>query len=174
MGGLLLELKRITSMTRSTEAPGTAWDTHVQWTMQARNLSISEAMDAVAIAWLKRGDERACAEFLLRGHLPGPNLARFLAWMLVNEDNARHLPTSLEKEVPYRFELRPRSGQRGRRQSVENAIRDIVIASNVYNLMREMSYEAAIARVQQAGQDLGVEVGVQTIRDAYDRHFGKK
>jgi hypothetical protein len=121
------------------------------------------------------------AALLLDGHELGEFARTALALMLLDETEAKKTieqRSFLDPEFwlfPYRLVVkgRPRSG---RPPNPINAERDQLLAKNVHELIQKhgVKYDSAIEQVAAACKSTGAAIGHQTIRDAYDRRFGKK
>jgi hypothetical protein len=157
------------------EPPGTPWEIEIDRLMREAHLSLSEARDRVVWSWLREGDVRPLAALLLDEYEPSYLVRRTLAWMLLGDDKAEHLPEDLADRAPFRLEVKSRSSKAGRRLDPENATRDRLLAENVDRLRREgVPYKVAIATVFDAVRASGSAIGEQTIRDAYDALKGKE
>jgi hypothetical protein len=164
-----------------SDVPETPWDSHVSRLMRDEGLSLSAARDRVIVDWLSQGNTSALAALLLDGHEPGEFARTALALMLLDETEAKKTIEQrpfLDPELwlfPYRLVAKgkPRSG---RPPDPINAERDRLLAENVHELMQKhgLKYDSAIEQVAASCRETGAAVGHQTIRNAYDRRFGKK
>jgi len=153
-------------------SPSTPWDVEAERVQQERNILLGDARDRVAYDWLKNGDVRPLAAWLLNGYEPGYLVRRALGWMLLAEHNAENLPKRID-DLPFQLVAKSRHCK-GRPPDRAKKTRDQLLADNVHKLMSEMSYDAAIETVFEEIRKTAGRIGRQTIRDAYDQRYGKK
>ena len=151
--------------------PDNPWDSEAAWIAREEGGLVNEFYDRVILRLLRLGGSRPLADFLLKGHEPGPTVRRYIALMMLNRDDfANRSPADSnlfpDDEMPFRFDIKSRSGKKGRHFEPEK--------QQVAQLAPTLGYEAAIARVKEAINESGGAVGEQTIRDAYDQRYGNK
>jgi hypothetical protein len=158
-------------MTDKPELIETPYDDDVRELAHDFGLSLNHARDRFIWVGLQMRDVGPLICFLLMGYVPGLTLRQNLALMMEPEEALAQ--TSIRKELlRFRFEIKSRTGKRGpKRSNLEVGLRDRRIAKRVRNLMAKIgsgSYEAAIRQIADE-----TNLGVQTVRDAYDER-GKK
>ena len=142
---------------------GTAWDIEVDILMSKFGASLQTARDFVILQWLIGGDTRPYSAFVVREHLPAPQVVVYLAWML----NPRE---GTEKNIPYRLEIGQR-GKRGRPHNLEVRVRNKLIYEQMKILMSaNVSYDSALDHIDDffPGQQR------ETIEKAYKQECLKR
>jgi hypothetical protein len=149
--------------------------------MKDEGLSLSAARDRVIVDWLSQGDTSALAALLLDGHEPGEFARTALALMLLDETEAKKTieqrPFLAPQFLLFAYRLVAKGKSRsGRPSNPINAERDRLLAEYVHELIQKhgVKYNSAIEQVATLCKSTGAAVGHQTIRNAYDRRFGKK
>jgi hypothetical protein len=149
----------------------TPYDDHVRELAQEFGLSLNSARDRFILMALHMADARPLSCFLTRGYVPALAVRQYLAVMMTPEEGLAQT-TIGKKALPYRFEIKSRTGKRGPKGSnLPIALRDRRLAKRVANLIAKHgsgSYDAAIKQVADE-----THWGAQTVRDAYDGQ-GKK
>jgi hypothetical protein len=149
----------------------TPYDNDVRELAQDLGLSLNRARDRFIWVGLQMGDAGPLSVFLLRGYVPGLAVRHHLALMMTPEEALAQ--TTIGKDrLPFRFEIKSRTGKRGpKRSNFQKGLRDRRLAERVANQIAKHGPGSYAAAIQQIAGETGK--GVQTIRDAYDPR-GKK
>src|SRR5215471_19324877 len=142
---------------------GTPWGIETEHYARESGLPFNVCRDFVILRWLQKGDATPLALLFALGHAPGPAVLKHVAGML-NPDLQQ--PNGLQ--TTFRLDVKRATGAKGRRDSPENDVRDLLLYQNVKRLMSDgLSYEAAVANLcETLGWDLS---RAPTVRRAYDR-----
>ncbi|HEY6254806.1 MAG TPA: hypothetical protein VIY51_03345 [Xanthobacteraceae bacterium] len=136
-------------------APGAPWNDKVARLMSREGVSRDKARDQVILEGLKRGDSGALAALLIDGHVPSPNVRFVLALMLLDNDAAEdaiathHLDPDLWW-LPHRLVVKARPGKPRRRAAAGKGAGKHAPATKSSQLMPDLGYQVAIARLDQA------------------------
>jgi hypothetical protein len=143
----------------------TPWDDIVAELEGELSLSIDEARDRVIWSYLKVGDTGPLICFLLRGYVPAFWVRHGIARMMLPDDVLSESP-----KLPIRLVAVAR--RRGPKTNIDKALRDRQLAKRVSDYITQHgkgSYDAAITDVAK-----DMNMGEQTVRNAYDKRHGKK
>jgi len=156
----LMASKKIAGEERlvSTEdaAPGMPRTPELTHPLLDQHQSQHAAQDRIILEQLPSGDTRALATLLLAGHIPSPTVRQCLALMLLDWPEAQAAvaakPALNQKlwQLPFRLIAKSRPRKRGRQRGAENDEGTILQEADVNRLVEELSYDAAIARVNEA------------------------
>lgn len=157
----------------------TAWDIRAAEVARDHNQSMDDARNYVILEWLREGDTRAFCSWILRGHLPSPNVLRAIAVMMARADNAKFCPAGFDDpEMSEIAELFPlglkvtRKGKRGR--DLEIVERDKRAALEVAKEMaRGSGYDRALDVVTSWLPKVGVHIERDAVEKAYKAHKPK-
>ncbi|MCG5237126.1 hypothetical protein [Xanthobacter oligotrophicus] len=156
----------------SEKLPSSGWDIFAQVLCDENDLSIADARDRVILIWLENGDTRPFYDWVLLGHRPSREVVVTLAVMMAKADHPERL--SPEVRAVALFGLSVTGRQRGRQPNMETAVRDHVIGRQVFILIKAgEKYDVAISAVHSWLVEIGINVGLQTVRDAYDSRVKK-
>lgn len=151
----------------------TPWQIDALDAEKDHNLSITDACDRVILDWLSRGDTKPFYDFVLSGHLPSVRVLQALAYMMMrgdpdcNFDPTKTSDPDLAETFPYALAVN--SKRKGRRGNGWKQTRDRHIAKAVAHYMADgSSYDGAISSVREWLESIGIQVSMQTVRDAYD------
>jgi hypothetical protein len=154
----LMASKKIAGKERvvpTADAPGMPRTPELTHPLLDRHQSQHAAHDRIILEQLLSGDTRALATLLLSGHIPGPTVRQCLALMLLDWPEAEAAvaakPALNQKlwQLPFRLIAKSRPRKRGH-QSAEKDEGTILQGAHVKRLVGELSYDAAIARVNEA------------------------
>jgi hypothetical protein len=115
------------------------------------------ARDRLILEQLLSGDSGALAAALLDGHMPGLAVRQCLGLMLLDWPEAEAAVAAkpaLNEDLwrlPFRLIAKARPRKRGRRRSPDDGD---AASANVSRLVGDLSYDAAIARVDEAVANL--------------------
>ena len=139
-----------------------SWSDQVAELMSREGVPRDKARDQVIMKHLRRGDTHALAAMLLEGHVPAPNVRFALALMLLENEEAEaalakhHMDGDLW--VPHRFALKGRP-DKPRPQGAKQGARSSPVVRQAGPLMPDLSYQVAIARLDEAVRATDAVVG---------------
>lgn len=160
----------------------TPWEIDARMAATAHDISDAQAIDLVILDWLARGDAKAFADFVLTGHRPSHRVLQAVALMMLRGDPdcdfdpAKTGDPDLVSALP--FALAVKSDKPGRKAAASKRARDDLIAREVARVMAGgSSYDGAVATVHDwLRKDITPDIGVETVRAAYDKRadrYGK-
>jgi hypothetical protein len=144
------------AMSSRDDVPGMPRDPQIHRRTRDEDQALHAARERVILEQLLTGDTRGLANLLLEGHIPGPTIRQCLALMLLDwpeADAAVAAKPALNQELwrlPFRLVARARPRRRSSRGRGKKAGASVDPAENVSRLVEELSYDAAIARVDEA------------------------
>jgi hypothetical protein len=156
--------------------PGIAWVIEALLVARDYGRSIDNARDLVILEWLRKGDTRPLADWIMCGHVPSSEVLLALAVMMTRADNPRFDPAGLGDpklvEIAEIFPLGIQVTGRGRRAPDEtNVVRDRRIALEVERAMsRGLSREKAISFVTDWLAEIGIHLSADAVEKAYKKH----
>ncbi|SIT58782.1 conserved hypothetical protein [Mesorhizobium prunaredense] len=156
-----------------TEDIITAWDALAQCLCDEKGELLADARDAVIVMWLEKGDTRPFYDWVLRGHEPSSGVVRMIAAMMAKADSPDVLPATIRSGLSCGLSITGK--KRGDRSNPENDARDYFIYRDVARKIASGGgYEAAIAAVHEGLPRIGINIGRQSVRDAYDKRHRRK
>lgn len=148
------------------------WDALVLGLQDEAGITVAAARDRVILHRLAQGDTRPFFDFVLRGHAPSRDVIVTLAVMMTKADSPDALTPELNAATQY--SLKVTGKRRGDRSNPETETRDYFIGRAVAKLIDGgEKYDAAIGAVHAWLPSVGVNVGQQTVRDAYDERISQ-
>jgi hypothetical protein len=158
------------------EVPGTPWDIEALSVSAVHQRSIGNARDIVILDWLRQGDTRPFAAWVMSGHTPSPNVLLALAVMMTRSDNPAFEPDRIGdtriREIAQLLPLGVSVTGKGKRTGdPANAVRDRLIAREVAKAMGSgLSREKAAGLVTDWLADVGIHMGSDNVEKAYKAH----
>jgi len=144
------------------------YDLEAQVLHDETGIPLSQARDRVILNWLADGDTRPYFDWVLAGHVPSRDVMVYLAAMMAKADSPDCLPPEAQQLTKYGLGITGR--KRGDRSNLEIDRRDFFIGREVAKRIASgEKYEAAIEAVHAWLPSVGLHVGRQTVRDAYDK-----
>ncbi|MBN8978922.1 MAG: hypothetical protein J0I08_20840 [Rhizobiales bacterium] len=156
----------------SGEIP-TAWDAEAQALHDESGEPLNVTRDRVILRWLiNSGDTRPFYSWVLNGHTASSEVILVVAAMTARADSPNALSSELLNAVPYGLKITGK--RRGDRSNPEIDIRNYFIGRRVAEQIANGSkYDVACLTVHEILPSMGVNVTLQTVRDAYDERVKK-
>lgn len=161
------------------EDPGTAWDIEALDVARDHRLSMEDARNQVILHWLRQGDMRPFADWIMCGHVPCRDVLLALSVMMTRGDNSRFDPAGLPDRLRKIAEVFPLSikvaGREIRGGNLANGVRDRIIAREVAKEMaRGLTLEKAVCSVTGwLAEECRIHLGTDAVEKAYKNHKDK-
>ena len=144
------------------DLPDTPWEIRVDQHMRKNNATQQVARDFVILEWLHKGDTVPFTALILKGHVPGDKVIKYVALMM-------NPAKGTDEIIPYALKVSSR-GRKGRRPSPTIELRDELLAENVELQMETKSCNQALDKVADLlGEALDNDPR-DTVEKAYKRY----
>ncbi len=130
----------------------------------------SDALDEVVLRYLRQGDTRPLAHWLVAGYCPGEEVRLLLSAMLQPDretaDEAQKVISFDPEEVPYWLEPKRRDGKKGRKRDLVSDERNQVIDDAYRQRLDEVGPGGSDSVIAEMVEEFGPVVSESMIREA--------
>lgn len=154
------------------------WDGQAERFIREHNATEQDARDLVVLTYLREGDTRALAHWLMLDYIPGIEVRRFLSFMLQPKRVAAENPNA-KAEVPldlvqYELQAIRRGGGKGRRRNLASMERDKALRDLYDAKKSEAGKGSSDGVVLEMAEQLGPYIRKPAIREAIKSRSKKR
>ena len=138
--------------------------------MRAQGATEQQARDYVVLRYLRSGDTRALAHWLMGDYSPGPAVKKMVSYMLQptrqDPEDAGKILTCDPHIIPYELVIKSRGGKKGRRSDRVAAERNQAIRDLYDRRLAQVGKGGSDSVIAELVDELGPEVSESMIREA--------
>ena len=154
------------------------WDGEAERLIREHNATQQVARDLIVLEYLREGDTRALAHWMMQDYCPGIEVRRFLSLMLAPERVAAEDP-NVKVEVPrdlvpYVLHAKRRGGGKGRRRNLVSEERDRALRELYDANKSEAGKGSSDGVVLEMAEQLGPYIRKSAIREAIKSRSKKR